>query len=59
MRQRLMIAMFVVAMVDGLGNLNGFIVPEIIKKKLPLTVVTDEKDADFILTGGSVKAMFN
>jgi hypothetical protein len=38
------------------GNLNGFIAPEIIKKKVPLTVVTDEKDAEYILTGASVKA---
>jgi len=26
------------------GSLDGFIAPEIIKKKLPLVVVTDEKD---------------
>jgi len=38
------------------GNLHGFIAAEIVKKKLPLTVVTDEKDADSILTGGSIKA---
>ena len=38
------------------GNLNGFIAPEIMKKKLPLVVVIDEKDADFILTGASIKA---
>jgi hypothetical protein len=38
------------------GNLNGFIAPEIIKQKLPLTVVMDEKDAEFILTGASIKA---
>lgn len=38
------------------GNLQGFIAPEIIKKKLPLIVVTEEKDADFILTGASIKA---
>jgi hypothetical protein len=38
------------------GNLNGFIAPEIVKKKLPLVVVMDEKDADFILTGASIKA---
>ena len=37
------------------GNLHGFIAPEIIKKKIPLVVVTDEKDADFILTGASIK----
>jgi hypothetical protein len=38
------------------GSLNGFIAPEIIKKKVPLVVVTDEKDAEYILTGASVKA---
>ena len=38
------------------GNLHGFIAPEIIKKKLPLIVVTEDKDADFILTGASIKA---
>ena len=38
------------------GNLNGFIAPEIIKKKIPLVIVTEEKDADFILTGASIKA---
>ena len=38
------------------GNLNGFIAPEIIKKKLPVTVTTVEAEADYILTGGSIKA---
>jgi hypothetical protein len=38
------------------GNLHGFIAPEIIKKKLPLIVVTEEKDADYVLTGTSIKA---
>lgn len=37
------------------GNLHGFIAPEILKKKVPFTVVIDEKDADFILTGASIK----
>jgi hypothetical protein len=37
------------------GNLHGFISPEIIKKKVPLIVVTEEKDADFILTGASIR----
>lgn len=36
------------------GELNGFLTTEIIKQKLPLTVVTDEKDADFILAGASI-----
>jgi hypothetical protein len=38
------------------GNLDGFIAPEIVKKKLPLTVVMDEKAADYVLTGASIKA---
>ena len=38
------------------GNLQGFIAAEILKKKMPLVVVTDEKDADFVLTGASIKA---
>lgn len=38
------------------GNLDGFISSEIIKQKIPITVVTDEKDADFVLAGASVKA---
>lgn len=37
------------------GNLHGFIAPEIIKKKVPLAIVTEEKDAEYILTGASVK----
>jgi hypothetical protein len=37
------------------GSLDGFIAPEIIKKKLPLVVVTEE-DAEYILTGASIKA---
>jgi hypothetical protein len=38
------------------GSLDGFIAPEIIKQKLPVTVVTDEKSADFVLSGASIKA---
>jgi hypothetical protein len=38
------------------GGLDGFIASEIIKGKLPVTVVTDEKDAEFVLVGASVKA---
>lgn len=38
------------------GHLDGFIAPEIIKKKLPLVVVTEEKDAEYVLTGASIKA---
>jgi hypothetical protein len=37
------------------GNLQGFIAPEILKKRIPLVLVTDEKDAEFILTGVSIK----
>lgn len=37
-------------------NLDGFIAPEIIKKKLPVTIVTDEKGADYVLAGASIKA---
>jgi hypothetical protein len=38
------------------GKLDGFIAPEIIKQKLPLVVVLEEKDADFVLAGASIKA---
>ena len=38
------------------GNLDGFIASEIVKQKIPVTVVTDEKDADFVLAGASIKA---
>lgn len=37
------------------GDLHPFIAAEIVKKKLPVVVVTEEKDADFILTGASIK----
>ncbi len=37
------------------GGLDGFIATEIIKEKLPVTVVTEEKDADYILVGTSLK----
>jgi hypothetical protein len=37
------------------GNLNGFISPEIIKQKLPLIIVMDEADADFVLAGASIQ----
>jgi hypothetical protein len=37
------------------GNLHPFIAAEIVKKKLPVVVVTEEKDAEFILTGASIK----
>src|SRR5262245_50658501 len=44
---------FIAPMENGL---DGFIAPEIIETKLPIAVVTDEKDADFALAGGSIKA---
>ncbi len=37
------------------GNLHGFIAPEILKKKVPLTIVTEEQEAEFVLTGASIK----
>jgi hypothetical protein len=37
------------------GKLEGFISAELVKKKLPIIVVIDEKDADFIITGASIK----
>jgi hypothetical protein len=36
------------------GNLHGFLATEIVKKKIPVALVTDEKDADFIITGASL-----
>ncbi len=38
------------------GGLHTFIAAEIVKKKVPVTVVTEESAADFILTGGSIRA---
>jgi len=38
------------------GGLDGFIPPEIRKQKVPLMVVLDDKDADYVLTGVSQKA---
>ncbi len=37
------------------GDLHPFIAAEIVKKKLPVVVVMEEKEADFILTGASIK----
>ena len=37
------------------GKLDGFIAAELVKKKLPIIVVIDEKDADFIITGASIR----
>lgn len=44
---------FIAPMENGL---DGFIAPEIVKKRLPLIVVLNEQDADYILTGASIKA---
>ena len=38
------------------GKLDGFIAPEVVKKKLPLIIVMDEKAADYVLAGASIKA---
>lgn len=38
------------------GQLDGFIAPEIIKQKVPVTVVLTEGEADFVLVGASIKA---
>ncbi|HST19866.1 MAG TPA: hypothetical protein VLR90_02015 [Blastocatellia bacterium] len=37
------------------NDLDGFITTEIIKKKLPVTIVTEDTQADFILVGASIK----
>ena len=38
------------------GNLDGFIAAEMVKRKLPLVVVTTEGEADYVLSGASIKA---
>lgn len=37
------------------NDLDGFLAAEIIKKKLPVTIVTEESEAEYILVGSSVK----
>src|SRR2546423_3007139 len=37
------------------GNLNTYIASEITKKKLPVVIVTDEKEADYIISGAALK----
>jgi len=37
------------------GDLHPFIAAEIVKKKLPVVVVMEEKEADYILAGASIK----
>jgi hypothetical protein len=36
------------------GNLHGFLSSEIVKKKIPVILVTDDKSAEFIITGASL-----
>jgi hypothetical protein len=43
---------FIAPMENGL---DGFLAPEIIKKKVPLILVTDETMAEYILVGASLK----
>ena len=38
------------------GDLHPFIAAEIVKKKLPLVVVTERKKADYILAGAFIKS---
>lgn len=38
------------------GGLNSFLATEIIKQKLPITIVTEDKDADYVMVGASIKA---
>jgi hypothetical protein len=38
------------------GGLDGFVATEVVKQKIPLIVVTDERDADYVLSGASLKA---
>lgn len=38
------------------GNLDGFIATEIIKQKIPVRVVMEEKGAQYIMVGTSIKA---
>lgn len=37
------------------GNLHSYIASEITKKKLPVIVVTDEKEADYVISGATLK----
>jgi hypothetical protein len=38
------------------NGLDGFLAPEIIKKKVPVVIVTDETQAEYVLAGASLKA---
>jgi hypothetical protein len=44
---------FIAPMENGL---DGFLGPELIKKRLPIVIVIEEKDADYVLTGAVIKA---
>lgn len=37
------------------GKLEGFIAAELVKKKLPIVLVIDDKEADYIIAGASIK----
>lgn len=37
------------------GKLEGFIAAELVKKKLPIVIVIDDKAADYIIAGASIK----
>ena len=38
------------------GDLEGFIATELIKQRVPVNVVLEETDADYVLVGTSIKA---
>lgn len=38
------------------GQLDGFIAAEFTKKKMPLKIVTEETEADYVLVGASIQA---
>jgi hypothetical protein len=37
------------------GGLNTFITAELVKERLPITIVTDEANADYIITGAALR----
>jgi hypothetical protein len=45
-------AKFFVAQMEG--DLDGFVKAQMLKQKLPIVVVTDEVQADYIMSGGAV-----
>ena len=38
------------------NNLDGFIASEILKQRVPMVIVAEPRDADYIITGASIKA---